>query len=385
MTFVSIQLSKKKKILSSSLELSVQISNRTSVIYQPSIVSAVVSAGDNISSNGNSILSANHNHPISSTTTDSKKLSSRTAIDIQQQQQQHKISTETVQNLINHHHNQHHQHEQQQQPHQQQQQSSNTNIVQDSINNDGTIDEKAKPPYSYVALITMAIKSTPEKRLPLSSIYEFIYTKYPFYKKEDKGWQNSIRHNLSLNDCFVKIPREVTSTSERKGNYWALNPIFENMFEDGNFKRRKKIKKNRNNSYDSKLYPLTHNRHSNHSSSSAAAAISHQSAFDRRVHIGHSNTAITLAAAHAGMVPTNLATIPASTFTLSNDRTMIGNVHDSTVNTVRHHSHHHTGYFNNPYHQTSCTPTSSSSICDATYWSLPSLQYRFENLEKKPN
>ena len=265
-------------------------------------------------------------------------------------------------------------------------------------NNDGAGDEKTKPPYSYVALITMAIQSTPEKRLPLSSIYEFIYTKYPFYKKEEKGWQNSIRHNLSLNDCFIKIPREETNTSERKGNNWALHPLFENMFEEGNYRRRKKIKKNRHNHpYDTKLYPsLTHHKHQNHHthSNQSTGMISHQSAYaDRRVHhIGHSNTsAITLAAAHAhGMVPTNLAPIPASTFTLSNDRTMIGNVNDSTgtvsatgMNTVRHHSHHshhhHTGYFNNPYHQTSGTSTSSSSINDAaTYWSLPSLQYRYD-------
>ncbi|OTF69204.1 hypothetical protein BLA29_010155, partial [Euroglyphus maynei] len=227
----------------------------------------------------------------------------------------------------------------------------------------------------------MAINSSPEKRLPLSSIYEFIYTKYPYFKKTDKGWQNSIRHNLSLNDCFMKIPREVTNTSERKGNFWTLNPLYENMFEDGNFKRRKKIKKNRNHLNDSKLYSLTQNRnHLNPSSSSTVtmATISHQSsAFDRRVHHhihGHPNSAITLAAAaahHVGMVS---GTIPASTFALPNhDRTMIGNVvHDSHTANVRnhhqhqhqHHSHPHTGYFNNPYHHQ--TPTSaSSSICDA--------------------
>lgn len=106
-------------------------------------------------------------------------------------------------------------------------------------------DDKTKPQYSYVALITMAIKDSAEKRLPLSEIYEYIYKKFPYYKKGEKGWQNSIRHNLSLNECFMKIPREVTTSSERKGNNWALNPQYENMFEDGNYKRRKKIKRNR--------------------------------------------------------------------------------------------------------------------------------------------
>lgn len=109
----------------------------------------------------------------------------------------------------------------------------------------GEENPKAKPPYSYVALITMAIKDTPEAKLPLSSIYEYICKRWPYFQKGDKGWQNSIRHNLSLNECFIKIPREVTSSNERKGNYWALNPQYENMFEDGNYKRRKKIKRNR--------------------------------------------------------------------------------------------------------------------------------------------
>ena len=106
-------------------------------------------------------------------------------------------------------------------------------------------DPKVKPQYSYVALITMAIKDSQEKRLPLAGIYEYIYKKFPYFKKGDKGWQNSIRHNLSLNECFMKIPREISSTNERKGNYWALHPNYEDMFVDGNYKRRKKIKRSR--------------------------------------------------------------------------------------------------------------------------------------------
>lgn len=102
-----------------------------------------------------------------------------------------------------------------------------------------------KPPYSYVALITMAIKESKDKQLPLRGIYSFISKKFPYYKKESKGWQNSIRHNLSLNECFVKKAREVSHSGERKGNYWALHPAYENMFEHGNYKRRKKIKKNK--------------------------------------------------------------------------------------------------------------------------------------------
>ncbi|CCG82364.1 putative Forkhead transcription factor [Taphrina deformans PYCC 5710] len=77
-------------------------------------------------------------------------------------------------------------------------------------------------PYSYAQLITYAIAHAPNGKLTLSEIYDWCTEHFPYFKKQtNPGWKNSIRHNLSLNKTFVKVPRPVHEPG--KGAYWALD------------------------------------------------------------------------------------------------------------------------------------------------------------------
>lgn len=93
-----------------------------------------------------------------------------------------------------------------------------------------------KPALSYACLIAEAINSTDAKRLTLSGIYTYLSDKYPYFRYTKSGWQNSIRHNLSLNKAFRKVPRNLGEPG--KGMFWIIDSNHKHLVEASGGGRR---------------------------------------------------------------------------------------------------------------------------------------------------
>lgn len=87
---------------------------------------------------------------------------------------------------------------------------------------------EVKPPFSYATMIAQAILSVPEQKMTLANIYKWVSDHYAYYRHAKTGWQNSIRHNLSLNKAFEKVPRE--DDDPGKGMNWRIGPEYVNDY-----------------------------------------------------------------------------------------------------------------------------------------------------------
>ena len=91
-----------------------------------------------------------------------------------------------------------------------------------------------QPDISYIEMIARAILDSPLRRLCLQELYQSIERNYPCFPKAHRGWRNSVRHNLSLLECFYKGER----CESGKGHYWRIHPAHLDDFLRGDFRRR---------------------------------------------------------------------------------------------------------------------------------------------------
>ena len=91
--------------------------------------------------------------------------------------------------------------------------------------------QKGKPPLTYMALVSKALLSSPHGTMSINSIYNYIMENYPFYRETSLSWRNAIRHNLSVNDCFVKVGKIGTSRLYQ----WGIHPDCVEAFRAGKY------------------------------------------------------------------------------------------------------------------------------------------------------
>ncbi|XP_028287552.1 forkhead box protein B1-like [Parambassis ranga] len=80
-------------------------------------------------------------------------------------------------------------------------------------------------------MVSDAVKTS--EKLNLGSIYRAMEQQFPYLRSRGTGWRNSVRHNLSVNDCFVKVSR----CEDGRGHYWGVHQAHLRDFQHGNFKR----------------------------------------------------------------------------------------------------------------------------------------------------
>ncbi|NXY60073.1 FOXJ1 protein, partial [Callaeas wilsoni] len=97
-----------------------------------------------------------------------------------------------------------------------------------------------RPPYSYATLICMAMEASKKPKMTLAAICEWISDNFRYFRRADRTWQSSIRHNLCINKRFIKVPREKGEPG--RGAFWKLRPQYAEGLKNSTFKGRRTLR-----------------------------------------------------------------------------------------------------------------------------------------------
>ncbi|CED84856.1 Transcription factor of the Forkhead/HNF3 family [Phaffia rhodozyma] len=87
--------------------------------------------------------------------------------------------------------------------------------------------EAAKPPLTYNTAILLSLQSFEGNQGTLRMICDWIMNEFEWYRvNKNSGWQNSLRHTLSTNEAFQKVPLR-PDQPKNAGAYWKLDPACE--------------------------------------------------------------------------------------------------------------------------------------------------------------
>ncbi len=81
-----------------------------------------------------------------------------------------------------------------------------------------------RPSESLKVLIAQAMAERSDRSMMVGEIYQRIKDKHAFYRSQaEASWQSSIRHCLTINKCFVKVPKAAADAAH-KGGCWTMVP-----------------------------------------------------------------------------------------------------------------------------------------------------------------
>ena len=109
-------------------------------------------------------------------------------------------------------------------------------------NNNTNVGElNRKPLFTFTELLLMAIEASPMNHCTYDDVYQFLQQEYPYFcQLLDTDWKSDVRHTLSQNKCFIKLPNYCESPNNVQ-HYWTINkssPQFQVIQSSGKLKAR---------------------------------------------------------------------------------------------------------------------------------------------------